>query len=669
MDELKKALAGADDEYLAGLSNKGILKRAYKDLESAAIQPGFIGDTADVIVDNAHCTISVPIAGSTCSCPSRTVCRHIITAVLWLKTELLPKEKTEQEEVPQARPKLSPLEAELTDTDLDTLKKAMKKKYYNSFIEKARTGILPILDEGSTITADIYEENVTVKLLSPLDYSACTCKSKTLCRHKAAVILAWKLKHNRLSLDSLIPIEDDVTVSEDKLHDSAEYSISFLGRLLSDGLVRTPDNAPEYAEANALICHNAGFAEGERLMREIGGRLSAYNAHRPEFSTDGLFSLIMETYLLMRTVLAENDPKKLSELTGEFKSTYHIIDDLELIPLTKRDFSSPSGYAGDIYYFVNISKSGDRLPFLTFSDVRPTFYDNSRRGNATNAPWGLYGLCSNLLDYELRLMMPKVSGIKLSSSNDTHAEVICKPDLNKEAVYEKIYTDFSKIIEDHFGRKSSPESETLVMIMPEKCISSVFSETEQTLTIIAEDFHGQRLRIRARYSGAKKDFFTRLAKVGEIMLSHPERRYVIFGNAFVEDGRLTIYPIDVFDKLSVPEPRHEEKPQAVRGHSRTFLTLFTGISDSLCDMIQCGINSYDMSGHLADSAEECECMGLTEFSGMLKKLSSALSAKQHTYSDDNSQIISLTGDIYEYIRSGIRVVEAWCAEEALCTLK
>ena len=33
MEQLRAALQQADDDYLVGLSNKGIWKRAYKDLE------------------------------------------------------------------------------------------------------------------------------------------------------------------------------------------------------------------------------------------------------------------------------------------------------------------------------------------------------------------------------------------------------------------------------------------------------------------------------------------------------------------------------------------------------------------------------------------------------------------------------------------------------------
>ena len=89
MDNLKKTLAGADDEYLTGLSNKGTVKRAYKDLETARITANYIDDSAYVSIDNTKCVILSPIAESTCSCPSRSVCRHIIATVIWLKKELL----------------------------------------------------------------------------------------------------------------------------------------------------------------------------------------------------------------------------------------------------------------------------------------------------------------------------------------------------------------------------------------------------------------------------------------------------------------------------------------------------------------------------------------------------------------------------------------------------
>ena len=662
MEELKKSLSEADDDYLIGISNKGILKRSYKELETANITASFIDGSAFITVDGTKCVIPATIAESSCTCPSRSICRHIVTAVLWLKRELLssnPEEKKEPEI------KENKIEKELKEYPVEKLQKAMKKRYYNSFIEKARVGVLPLMEELSTITVDIIEDNMTVKLLSPLEYSACTCHSKELCKHKAAAILAWKLKHKIINIESLIPVEESASADIERLNTCADICGSFIERLFSDGLVRTPDDAAEYAESDALICHNAGFPDGEKLMREIGNRLEAYLSHSPEFSTESLFSTIMEAYLLMNKIKAEKEPSKIGELAGKFKGEYTITDELEIIPIAQRSFSSAAGYDGEIYYFINKSKCSEDIPFLTFSDIRPSYYENNRRSRMSNAPWGLYGSCSSLMDYEMRLTLPKLSGIKLSSSSDTKAVQICKPNLNQKSVYDRIYTDFRKLIEDNFVNKENASSEILVMLMPKKCISSQFSEITQTHTIISEDFYGQRLSIKARYNSKTRVFFDQLAAVGETMLENPEKSFVIFGNAYIENGYCNIYPIAVFDKIQAAEPENEERLSCNSGINSHFLNKFREMTTVLCDIIQCGINSFDLYGQIADYAEESEASGLIVLSEKLRKLSAELSSRNHTFSNDNTEIIKLFSELYSYFKTGIRKTETGCAIENL----
>lgn len=659
MEKLKNALAVADDEYLTGLSNKGTVKRAYKDLETAGITANYIDDSAYVTVDNAQCVILTPIAESSCTCPSRSICRHIVTAILWLKKELLTDMKESTTDVKQEI-EINPLEQELTDFPVEKLCKAMKKKYYNAFLEKARVGILPTMEELTTITVDIPEDNTTVKLLSPLEYSACTCHSKEFCKHKAAAILAWKLKHQKIRIDSLTPVEETTAADVEKLHYGASFCINFLQRILSDGLVRTSEDAAEFAESAAVICHNSGIPDGEKLLREIGNRLKAYASHSPEFSTDGLFSAIMDAYVLMTSIQNENDGIQLKELSGEFKSTYQITDELELIPVAQRKFSSMTGYEGDIYYFIN---KGQNAPFfLTYSDVRPTFYENNRRSQLSNAPWGLYGLSNALMNFEMRLTLPKLSGIKLSSSGDTKAVQICKPNLNQKSVYDKIYTDFYLLIQDNFVTRSNDENtETLVMLMPEKCISSQFSEITQTHTIIVEDYFGQRLHIKARYNSKTRVFFSQLAAVGTTMLENPQTSYVVFGNAYIENGQCNIYPIAVFDNIKVPKPQHENREPKNEQSYQYFSDLFRDLVSMLCDVIQCGINSFDLYEQIKDSADECERSGLFILSEKLRLLSKALAARNHTYSNDNTEVVRQIGLIYTYLRAGIKKTEIKCA--------
>ncbi|MGN1458430.1 MAG: SWIM zinc finger family protein, partial [Acutalibacteraceae bacterium] len=88
MQELQNVLSVTDDDYLVALANKGILKRSYKDLETAEISAEYTDSAAEVTVLGEKCTITVPLAESKCTCPSRSICRHIITSILWLKNNL-----------------------------------------------------------------------------------------------------------------------------------------------------------------------------------------------------------------------------------------------------------------------------------------------------------------------------------------------------------------------------------------------------------------------------------------------------------------------------------------------------------------------------------------------------------------------------------------------------
>ncbi|SHJ96716.1 SWIM zinc finger [Anaerocolumna jejuensis DSM 15929] len=85
MSEWKQRLQGANEEYLTGLTNKGIVKRACKDLEQAALSLTEEENCLTVQVEDATCTLVYPLGESKCSCPSRSICKHIVMAVLYAR--------------------------------------------------------------------------------------------------------------------------------------------------------------------------------------------------------------------------------------------------------------------------------------------------------------------------------------------------------------------------------------------------------------------------------------------------------------------------------------------------------------------------------------------------------------------------------------------------------
>lgn len=94
LEQWKQALSAADDDYLTGLCNKGTVKRAYKERPdiAAEIMPQDDGGFT-VKVGEETCRICLPLGDSRCSCVSRSICKHIIIAVLCLRDYVREQER------------------------------------------------------------------------------------------------------------------------------------------------------------------------------------------------------------------------------------------------------------------------------------------------------------------------------------------------------------------------------------------------------------------------------------------------------------------------------------------------------------------------------------------------------------------------------------------------
>ena len=88
MDVIDKQLGIANEQSLIELSNKGIYKRALKESKNMTLSAEKIHECYIVKLDGETCTIKSPLDESQCTCVSRGMCRHIITAILLLKAQL-----------------------------------------------------------------------------------------------------------------------------------------------------------------------------------------------------------------------------------------------------------------------------------------------------------------------------------------------------------------------------------------------------------------------------------------------------------------------------------------------------------------------------------------------------------------------------------------------------
>lgn len=132
---LKKALAEADEAYLAGLSNKGTVNRGKKDLQGLSPALTVQGEEAQVALGGETCTLRAPLGDSACTCPARGICRHLISAILWAKDQL--GEAASQEAAPP--PDFTPL----LEYPLEPLKRAMSGRRFGQLLARLQGEGLP----------------------------------------------------------------------------------------------------------------------------------------------------------------------------------------------------------------------------------------------------------------------------------------------------------------------------------------------------------------------------------------------------------------------------------------------------------------------------------------------------------------------------------------------
>ncbi|MDE6313023.1 MAG: SWIM zinc finger family protein [Lachnospiraceae bacterium] len=648
---IKKALQNVDDDYLTALSNKGILKRAYKDLEQVLVTAKIETEKAELMVGEESCTILPVLADSTCSCPSRSICRHIVTGILWLKQN---QTETKQEELSEE------LFTALQEFPLDKLQKVMKKKYYSSFLQSVQSQHVPEIEESSVIVVTFPAEEIQVRLLYPLEYAVCTCHSKELCKHKAAAILAWKLHHKLLSISDISVKEETLSVNAAQLQELAEDMEKFFQTMLVKGLVRIPEDMAEQAESLAVRCHRERFAKGEAVMRELGNRLRDYHSHVPEFDSKILVTLLMKSVFLCRQIKESKTEQDYLSLLGVMRNSYEVSESMVLIPIGFRDFSSKGGYEGQIYYFLKKSSEEEgRAQYFSYSDVRPNFYGNRNRKWSPAVPWGLEGTLAEIMRYEIHLEKPKISQGKISSSKETKAELGEEVNLNQQAVQKYIYTDFEKMVKEILTEAPETELQRMVLVTPKKCISSEFHEISQSWQIVLEDGRGHRIMMKARYQKKQKSFFENLSKIGELMLREPEKTYVIFGSLYMEKGNGILFPVAVFDDLDIIQEAEQEIEEMEESQQDYvyFIELFYEMKEILKDMVQCGIGIYDFTEQIAEKSRECEKSGLLMLSRMLDQLYGLLQERYHSYHYDYRQIIQILAEWSRYLDIGIQKTE------------
>ena len=531
MSDWQLAFGEIDDDYLTGISNKGIVKRAYKDLETipcmaagqnlqeaAAKQLQDMAFAAqevlELTVGEETVQIRLPLGESTCSCPSRSICRHVVQGILAMKAAFAASEAVENKTAPTAN---ETVEAEKEAATSETMQgstaatsetveykpaavnetiegsteastnEAVENKTAVTMIEKvaqqiddyplaklckslgtrriqevigaAKTGRKPQITYSSVVTVQPIAKSMTVKLLFPLEHATCTCHKKEFCVHKAEAVLWCKLESGQLGIQDLEQTEGTAADYDmEQVHEAASQMRTVLEELFDTGLSRTADDVTERMERLAVISHNAKLANFESDWRSLQ---DSYQKYMKRVATLGIQNLMRQITRLYRNVerLAQaQNALEVSALAGVFRSEYTPALDLDLVGIALEHFVSKSGYEGDTVYFLEETTKR----WYTYTQARPVFYEKEQslyyyggQRYTQETPWGLPVPFRELAACQFHLEHAKSdSRGRLSSSKETKGRLIRERDsknpLTEQLLGKWYYRDFAQLFQEMF---------------------------------------------------------------------------------------------------------------------------------------------------------------------------------------------------------------------------
>jgi len=598
MSDWQSALQEVDDDYLIGISNKGIVKRAYKDMETVSCEVVqnelFTKEEIEVHVGEETVQIKLPLGESTCSCPSRSICRHVVQGILKLKAtvanenqfdKLISKETTVDEKTlrestskidtnpantqelvnctqekseeltdnyqPTSNTMIQKVEQQIADYPTEKLCKILGTKRLQELINCAKAGRKPQITYSSVATVQPLANSTSVRLLFPLEYSTCTCHKKEFCVHKAEAVLWCKLDLGQLQIDDLRQTKGtDTEYNMEQVQDVALQMQKFLEELLDTGLSRTSQDALDHMERMAIICHNAKLPNFESDWRRLQ---DSYQKYIKRVASLGIQTLMRQlTELNRQTVLLRQAQSAfdVSKLAGAFRAEYTSALDLDLVGIAAEHFVSKSGYEGDTVYFLEQNTK----MWYTFTQARPIFYDNdasvvyrTTQYYTQEPPWGLTVPFRDFASSYIHLGNAKCDDRgRISSSKDTKGQLTGertgKNVLTTEILGKWYYQDFVQLFQDFFNMDRQ-----LVFLKPTSCDPAVFLETEQKLFMNLYDERGKAVVIELIYSKNEVEGIRYLEKITNDNLPY------FFGKIYLRDGRIRMYPITVFKKEELRE--------------------------------------------------------------------------------------------------------------------
>jgi len=560
MSNLKTQLNALDENYILNIANKGLLNRAKKELENTnIIINGDMneGTPATDKATNAEVTLSISDTiftasfsdGTTvsiqdspsnfaCSCPSRSICKHVVVALLAAMQTINSIEVSHTPSQPNAT-LTTPLSTDtstaaasfdyLLEHTQESLIKEYSKKLYNNALNKVLSGQTCDITHQQKLSISMMEGAITVTLLpgDSLDNAICTCKTNP-CQHRLEALFHYI--HVKTGKLSFTPTETKVSVDLSII----PHALSFVEDIYRIGLFRLPPDYAGLCSQYASLCHGAGFAALERHFEACSNELSLYESKNAGFNIANFSKRLAAAYQILynlknridattQNTLNQNTSNQntsnqdIASLVGRFKQQYTALPKIKIFGIGAYPWYAKSGFCGvsAVFFCPELKKT------LSFAISRPAESESKalkaiERFWGDRSTWDINVTLDELARGEYALIGAKIStSERLSSSEETKGSIISPhTNLDDPALAELVIDNFSKL-KNLFTHEEVEFNSVYAIVKPATIGQGSFNRVAQEYTLPLFDKHENILHLVVKYSKINEGILVQLEELAQ----------------------------------------------------------------------------------------------------------------------------------------------------------
>ena len=373
----------ANEAFLVTLANKGLYKRALKDLETTGqVELTVTDGQLQIRLDEITVSLDPNVAQSTCSCPSKTVCKHILMGILVAAGYASSESETApagcENVSPNATPEPPSSEAwkELKNVDLAQLRKQAGKKLFEDTLRLIQDGWTADFTEGDILEATINTESITVYFPKEdsLNRAVCKCGESGLCKHKLIAILSYLSLQGTLSSDTDGSQPELSLLTEDTLNVLKGTSRFIIG-ILEKGLINCGENEAETAIQYSIRLETCGIGNLARLFRSLSSDIENMLVKHVGFQPLTTFATLSRLHNTITLILRNTQNNEmLSRLIEGTRSDYYTTPVGHFTGLGAYPWQTRSGYFGITAYFFYHEKQS----ICTLTSSMADYYEHTQ---------------------------------------------------------------------------------------------------------------------------------------------------------------------------------------------------------------------------------------------------------------------------------------------------